>query len=145
MLYCSQSLFVCRVSFQGHASRYIHGPVHESFVLVASPKNTDEGSSQTLWPSSWDFSTYRICEQRRLRWAWNSQPLLLVLKKKKRWRWRVRPNSIPSKAVVLLLLVHSLMFLPLDCGDSVFVACFVLHYFIFSVLSSYAIILTRKR
>ena len=30
MLKWSQSLLVCRVLFQGHSSRFIYGPVHES-------------------------------------------------------------------------------------------------------------------
>ena len=34
MLQCSQSLFVCRVLLQGHASRFIYGPVHEILVLL---------------------------------------------------------------------------------------------------------------
>ena len=29
----------------------------------------DEGSRQSLRDSSWNFGTYRICEQRRVRWA----------------------------------------------------------------------------
>ena len=54
MLHCSQNLFV---SFQGHASRYIYGPVHEILVLIARPPpqkkgDVDEGSGQTLWASS---------------------------------------------------------------------------------------------
>ena len=54
MLHCSQNLFV---SFQGHASRYIYGPVHEILVLFARPPppkkgDVDEGSGQTIWASS---------------------------------------------------------------------------------------------
>ena len=45
--------------------------------------------------------------------------------------------------MVLLLLIHSLMFLPLDCGGSLFGPCLVIYYS--GVLSSFAIILTRKR
>ena len=48
--------------------------------------------------------------------------------RKKRCRWRCRPNFVPSKAVVLLLLIHSLMFLPLGCRGSVFGPRFVMHY-----------------
>ena len=48
MLQCSQSLFVCRVLFQGHASRFIYGPVHKILVLLHAKKDVDEGSGQTL-------------------------------------------------------------------------------------------------
>ena len=50
---------------------------------------------------------------------------------------------VPSKVVVLLLSIHSLMFLPLDCGSSLFRPCLVIN--ISGVPSSFAIILTRKR
>ena len=57
--------------------------------------------------------------------------------RKKRCRWRCRPNFVPSKAVVLLLLIHSLMFLPLVCRGSVFGPRFVMHYLeFFLVLQS---------
>ena len=38
-------------------------------------------------------------------------------------------------------MLHCLVFLPLDCGGSVFVPCFVIHYLV-SFLYSYATILT---
>ena len=45
-----------------------------------------------------------------------------------------------------MLLIHSLMFLLLDCGGSVFGPCLVMHYLpLLGVLYSCAIILTRKR
>ena len=60
-----------------------------------------------------------------------SPPPSLLTLKKKLFRWRFIPNFVHSKAVVLLLLIHSLMFLPLDCGGSVFGSCFVMHYLVF--------------
>ena len=51
-------------------------------------------------------------------------------KKKKRCRWRFRPNFVPSKAVVLLLLIHSLMY-PLVCRGSVFGHRFAMHHLVF--------------
>ena len=47
-------------------------------------------------------------------------------------------SAVCSKAVVLLLMLHCLMFLLLFVGGSVFGA-------LLSVLSSFAIVLTRKR
>ena len=40
--------------------------------------------------------------------------------------------------------MDSLFYVPIDCGGSVFDPGFVVHHFIY-VLSSFAIILTRKR
>ena len=65
-----------------------------------------------------------------------------MLLQKKWHRLRFRPNIVPSKAVALLL-IPSLMFLLFDCRGSVIGPCFVMQYF--SVYSSFAIILTRKR
>ena len=58
---------------------------------------------------------HRICEQRMPRWAYtfaeyHHRLCCLNWNKKKRCRWRFRPNFVPSKAVVLLLLIHSLIF-----------------------------------
>ena len=74
--------------------------------------------------------------------AVSPHPSLLALKK----RSDLDEGSYPtahSKAVVLLLLIHSLMFLQLDlCGLRVWsLFC----YASLSVLSCFAIILTRKR
>ena len=76
----------------------------------------------------WDLSHMRATKgQMSLQiHAVSPQPLLLKLKKK-RCRLRFRPSFVPSKVVVLLLLIHFLMFLPLDCGGSVFGPCFVMH------------------
>ena len=73
----------------------------------------------------------------------SSQPFLLELRKKRRCRWRFRPNFVPAKVVALLLLIHSLIILPWDCGGSLLGPCLVLYYS--GVLSSFAIILTRNR
>ena len=90
---------------------------------------------------------HRICEQRMPRWAYtfaeyHHRLCCLNWNKKKRCRWRFRPNFVPSKAVVLLLLIHSLMF-PIGLwGRSVWASfCYAL----LSVLSRFAIILKRKR
>ena len=77
-----------------------------------------------------------ICEQRMPRWAYPFAQYYHSLCcwnwKKKRCRWRFRPNFVPSKAVVLLLLIHSLMFLlPLVCRGSVFGPRFAIHYLVF--------------
>ena len=58
--------------------------------------------------------------------AVSPQPLLFALKKSDIAEGS-GPTFVPSKVVVLLLLVHFLMFLPLDCGGSVFGPCFVMH------------------
>ena len=69
--------------------------------------------------------------------AVSPQPLLLALKKK-RCRGRFRPNFFPSKAVVLLLLIHIFNVPPIElwglCVWSLF--CYA--------LISFAIILSRK-
>ena len=67
--------------------------------------------------------------------AVSPQPLLLALPKK-RCRLRFRPNFFPSKAVVLLLFIHVLMFLPLDCGAPCLVLGFC--YALMNVLSCFA-------
>ena len=104
------------------AQAKLEGPVHESFVL----SHIRAANAQL------SLHIHTV----------SSQPLLLELKKK-RCRWRFRSNFVPSKAVVLLLLIHSLMFLPLDCGGSLFGPCLVICYS--GALSSFAIILTWKR
>ena len=48
----------------------------------------------------------------------SSHHLLLELKKRSDADERSGPIIVPSKAVVLLLLIHSLIFLLLDCGGS---------------------------
>ena len=53
------------------------------------------------------------------------------IKKGKGCRWIFRRNFVPSMAMVLLLFIHSLIFLPLDCWGSVFGACLVMHYLVF--------------
>ena len=142
MLHCSQSLFVCRVSFQGHASRCSWAFTTYRWLKKMYMK---------VWAKLYDLCTYRICEQYKPRWACTFAQFLTAFaasnwKKKKRCSWRFRPNYVLSKAAVQLLLIHSLMFLLLDCGGSVFGPCLVMHYLpLLGVLYSCAIILTRKR
>ena len=54
----------------------------------------------------------------------------------------VAQAAVRSKAVVLSLLIHCFMYPPIVCGGSMFV-CFC--YALLSVLSSFVIILMRKR
>ena len=88
------------------AQAKLYGPVHESFVL----------SHMRAANAQMSLHIRRLC---CLNW-----------KKKKRCRWRFRPNFVPSKAVVLLLLIHSLMS-PLVCRGAVFGPRFAMHYLMF--------------
>ena len=80
----------------------LYGTVHEKFVFIAyaSSKGSDESAHLRSIPITFAARTERM----------------------KRCRWRFRPNSVPCKAVVVLL-IHSLMFLQLDCGGSAFGSC----------------------
>ena len=105
----------------------------------------DKGSGQTLMASSWEFDTFRICGQWRVRWACTFVQYHHSLCRSHWKRSDVDegsgPTFVPSKAVVLLLFVHFLMFLPVDCGAP----CWSLFcYALMSVLSCFAIILSRK-
>ena len=73
--------------------------------------------------------------------AISPQPLLFVLKKK-RSRWRFSPNFGLFKAVVLLLWIHYLMFPHWVVRLRVWS---LFRYALLSVLSCFAIILSRKR
>ena len=85
------------------------------------------------------FCIYHKCEQRRHRRActfaqYHHSLCCSHWKKEKGCRWIFRRNFVPSMAMVLLLLIHSLIFLPLDCWGSVFGACLVMHYLVFCLV-----------
>ena len=106
------------------------------FSTYRLTKNIDEGSSQTLWLVHESLVHIAYASSEGSGEPENLSSIITTFaartETKKRWRWRFRPtNFVPSKAVVLLLLIHSLMFLPLNCGDSVFVPCLVRHYLVF--------------
>ena len=80
------------------------------YLSHAKKKDVDEGSGQILWDSSWHFVCIAYASSEG-----SDEPAHLYstttafaacTEKMKRCRWRYRPNSVPSKTMVLMLLIH---------------------------------------
>ena len=106
-----------------------------SLILSHAPKiYVDEGSGQTLWEVCIIAYASSECQDEPIHSHSVITAFAAWTEKKKRCRWRFWPNFVPSKAVVLLLLIHSLMFLPLVCRGSVFGPRFTIHNLVFGLV-----------
>ena len=138
-------LFFCR-SWSG--SKLIASVISSRWTYHTPQKiYVDEGSGQILRASSWEFCIIAYASSKCPDEPTHSQSIITAFsawtEKRKQCRWRFRPNFVPSKAVVLLLLIHSLIFLPLVCRGLVFGPRFAIHYLVFFLV--FAIISARKR